>query len=237
MGPDDQEYISDEFSETHAEGLFQSLTLDFADKDEAGVPWPDIFERHLDSLTHRSTQRLAAASKVPASKNETPIKNTAQTRAQTRSGDPRRPSLDEEPVDPRSLSFQFSGGGYDAEDFMATGWLNPLPSQNNIPGWMRWTMMKFFVNLSEGGSSSGDFDPFNVEEVNYNHHAIDYDNIDDEALWAYEGIVLPGGQIVVGRWWCADDSDPGVGLGKTPAPATGEGECYSGPFLFWCVDE
>lgn len=28
---------------------------------------------------------------------------------------------------------------------------------------------------------------------------------DANALWAYEGIVLPGGQIILGRWWSPDD--------------------------------
>jgi len=28
---------------------------------------------------------------------------------------------------------------------------------------------------------------------------------DDEALWAYEGVVLPGGQIILGRWWSPED--------------------------------
>lgn len=42
-------------------------------------------------------------------------------------------------------------------------------------------------------------------------------------LYAYEGVVLPGGQIIVGRWWC---------------PYTGQGEdTYSGPFIMWCVDD
>ena len=29
----------------------------------------------------------------------------------------------------------------------------------------------------------------------------------DNAIWAYEGIVLPGGKIMVGRWW--NPIDPG----------------------------
>ncbi len=28
---------------------------------------------------------------------------------------------------------------------------------------------------------------------------------DEEALWAYEGVVLPGGQMMVGRWWSPED--------------------------------
>jgi len=29
----------------------------------------------------------------------------------------------------------------------------------------------------------------------------------DNSLWAYEGVVLPGGMIIVGRWW---HPQPGV---------------------------
>ena len=31
--------------------------------------------------------------------------------------------------------------------------------------------------------------------------------IDLNALWAYEGVVLPGGQIAVGRWWSPSEAD------------------------------
>lgn len=27
----------------------------------------------------------------------------------------------------------------------------------------------------------------------------------DDSLWAYEGVVLPGGMIVLGRWWHPED--------------------------------
>ena len=39
--------------------------------------------------------------------------------------------------------------------------------------------------------------------------------------WAYEGVVLPGGQVMVGRWWRPFDPED--------APS------YSGPFIFWQV--
>ncbi|KAK5157203.1 hypothetical protein LTR04_005479, partial [Oleoguttula sp. CCFEE 6159] len=83
------------------------------------------------------------------------------------------------------ISFRFDADGRDnTEKFSASGWLNPLPPQHGIPGWQRLTMMKFYED--DGGSGSYDLD----------------------GLWAYEGVVLPGGQIVLGRWWAVDD---GVG--------------------------
>ena len=75
------------------------------------------------------------------------------------------------------------GHGEDLEDdYMALGWLNPLPPQAGIPGWQRITFMKHFN-----------------EDLN--------DPMEDN-LWAYEGVVLPGGRIILGRWWFA--SEPNV---------------------------
>jgi hypothetical protein len=45
----------------------------------------------------------------------------------------------------------------------------------------------------------------------------------DESCWAYEGVVLPGGMIMVGRWWSpADDTVDRLG---------------TGPFIFWNVED
>lgn len=96
-------------------------------------------------------------------------------------------------------SRRFEGMGYDDEEFFGAGWLNPLPPQQCIPGWKRITMMKFFQD-------------------NNGH-------IDADALWAYEGVVLPGGQIIVGRWWSPEDSSE-----------QGKATMYSGPFILWNTD-
>lgn len=70
------------------------------------------------------------------------------------------------------------GRGEDLDDdFNAIGWLNPLPPQEGIPGWQRITFMKHFME--------------------------DLDEVDQDNLWAYEGVVLPGGRIILGRWWLA----------------------------------
>jgi hypothetical protein len=65
------------------------------------------------------------------------------------------------------------------DDFNAIGWLNPLPDQCQIPGWQRVTFMKHFMD--------------------------DFDQVEQDNLWAYEGVVLPGGRIMLGRWWYASD--------------------------------
>ena len=59
------------------------------------------------------------------------------------------------------------------------------------------TMMKYFIN------SDGD--------------------LDMDALWAYEGVVLPGNQIIVGRWW-------------SPEHHLNLANIYSGPFILWNTD-
>ncbi|KAF2869747.1 hypothetical protein BDV95DRAFT_85486 [Massariosphaeria phaeospora] len=96
-------------------------------------------------------------------------------------------------------NIHFVGKGEDLNDnFFARGWLNALPTQCGIPGWQRITFMKHFVE--------GD------EELN------------DDNLWAYEGVVLPGGRIILGRWWYASGN---VNLDDD----------YNGPFIFWAVEE
>lgn len=82
--------------------------------------------------------------------------------------------------DTSSKNIRFKGEGEDLKDtFFATGWLNPLPPQCGIPGWQRITFMKHFEK--------------------------DLDYIDEDNLWAYEGVVLPGGRIILGRWWYASE--------------------------------
>lgn len=82
------------------------------------------------------------------------------------------------------------------EPMLASGWIKELPPQHDIPGWQQINMIKY--SLGEDG-------------------AIDYTN-----LWTYDGVVLPGGQIIVGRWGVAWQQP-----GEVP---------YCGPFIMWCVD-
>jgi hypothetical protein len=125
------------------EGKIQSMEMKFLD--EGQLPWPRVFERHLDSL------RGAA-----------PLKTQGRSKPREAQG-----------------SIQFVGSGTDLDDdFRCMGWLNALPLQQGIPGWQRITFMKHFM----------DDDLADWEEDN---------------LWAYEGVVLPGGKIILGRWWFA----------------------------------
>lgn len=162
--------IQDNFAGEETAFSFQDMRLELASNDQ-DFPWPTAFERHLRSLS--------------------PPPSRAKTRAQKRCATP------DAIANFKPQSFRFDGEGQDVtEQFLASGWLNPLPPQSGVPGWQRMTMMKYF------------------EDEN------DVDGIDVNALWAYEGVVLPGGQIMLGRWWSPSDED----------------EMYSGPFILWCVD-
>jgi hypothetical protein len=78
----------------------------------------------------------------------------------------------------RSRAVRIEGDGSDEEeDFEIEGWLNPLPHQFGVPGWQRLTMMKYFYREDDYGNIT--------------------DEIDMGALWAYEGVMLPGGKIIV----------------------------------------
>ncbi|KAL9086360.1 MAG: hypothetical protein Q9165_007146 [Trypethelium subeluteriae] len=71
----------------------------------------------------------------------------------------------------RSKRFDITGDdGFD--DFDATGWLNPLPPQMSIPGWQRIVMVRYR------------FEQGSPEPI---------------PIFQCEGIVLPGGQMMLGR--------------------------------------
>lgn len=121
--------------------------------------------------------------------------NKPETRARTRAQ--KRSTQPDEHTWSKPQSFRFDGVGQDEnERFLASGYLNQLPAQSGIPGWQRMTMVKYFTD--------------------------EHGNLEGDSLWCYEGVVLPGGQIIFGRWWCPYD-----GVGE---------DMYSGPFLMWAVN-
>ena len=94
---------------------------------------------------------------------------------------------------PRYLNFE--GSGSDRDHFHCAGYLHAVSPQQGIPGWQRITLMKYALD------AHGFFDP--------------------GSCWAYEGIVLPGRQIILGRWW-------------SPFHTEGD-DAICGPFIFWNV--
>ncbi|KAH8592515.1 hypothetical protein B0O99DRAFT_517653 [Bisporella sp. PMI_857] len=82
------------------------------------------------------------------------------------------------------------------------GRIHALPPQQKIPGFQRISFLKFCY------AAEGLYDP--------------------DQVWGYEGCVLPGGRIIIGRWFDAtfhfahSDVEPL--------------KWFSGPFIYWNVD-
>ncbi|KAI6708363.1 hypothetical protein JHW43_009103 [Diplocarpon mali] len=81
------------------------------------------------------------------------------------------------------------------------GRVHALTLQQGFHGFQRISMMKFYTQVDQ-----------NEDHV-----------YDSAQVWAYEGVVLPGGRIIVGRWWPARDDPNNV-------------DTTSGPFIWWNVD-
>ena len=89
--------------------------------------------------------------------------------------------------------FHFKGEGIDeGAEFKVRGNIHAVAPVEDIPGWQRITFMKWFTG--DGGKD----------------HPI-----------CFEGVVLPGNKIILGRWWALYDDDDRREIG---------------PFIFWCVD-
>jgi hypothetical protein len=95
---------------------------------------------------------------------------------------------------------QFWGTSRGAKTGHFFGRIHAMIPQAGIHGFQRLTMMKFYTKIEDN------------EEV-----------YDPNQVWAYEGCVLPGGRIIVGRWW---DSNTDLANDRI----------NSGPFIWWNVD-
>lgn len=96
---------------------------------------------------------------------------------------------------------EFFGLGTDTSiTYHINGRIHDLPPQNGIHGFQRISMIKYLPDWT------GNYGPNRTQ------------------YWAYEGIVVPGGQVMLGRWW-----DPLV-------QNIGDGGSYCGPFIFWCTE-
>lgn len=205
----------------HHDG-FQTLELDFEPQANRAC-WPKIFENHLDAMPTKD------------------LCNILDGRPKTKTKRAKSP----QDYPKRGVHYrQFSGSGADAEPFQCSGILHPLPPQEQIPGWYRISMMKYFDPLvpqdslppQSNSPSASSQSPASVESPSHapyksagaDHSPNDMYQVDDDAeinagCWAYEGAVLPGGKIILGRWWSPFDDD---GLKR----------CI-GPFIFWNVDK
>jgi hypothetical protein len=99
----------------------------------------------------------------------------------------------------------FEASGYDHHPFDACVRVHPLPAQQGFPGWQRFSMVKYFRDQMSSNPL-----------------------VDD--LWAYEGCVLPGKEMILGRWFYLDPNVPASGAENIGFGGSGP---YSGPFIFW----
>lgn len=180
---------------------FQSLELDF--NQATCSPWPEWFEEKLEAFPPQS---ILTKLDIPP--------RTAPRRG--------------------AHYLAFSGGGVDSVDFDCAGILHPLQPVNQIPGWQRITMMKFYRDDDDDAStpssspSSDSFAATSAFAPISNPQGLDGRAEMPRATakdqcWAYEGVVFPGGQMMLGRWWF---------------PMENPTERYEiGPFIFWSVPD
>ncbi|KAI9839951.1 MAG: hypothetical protein M1819_000143 [Sarea resinae] len=107
---------------------------------------------------------------------------------------------------PKAARFMASGSDNNSA-FRASGYVHELPLQHSIPGFQRITMMKYYTKSMRPPRPAHVFPAVH----------------DETHIWAYEGVVLPGGNIMLGRWWLANNM-------------ANADVAESGPFLFWCID-
>ena len=225
---------------------FQTMTLDFSAP--PSTPWPEAFERHLHSLptpplvhalqNHLPTQKVTRAGVKYVQGPSNIIKPGKITKARKDSSNrkhapfPSPPSTSRRkealPAPKRGRDYLlFTGSGHDAESFHCNGIIHALPPQQGIPGFQRITLMKYFDpnSYSPSSSSPSSPDPFSGgfdDAGDGTGDGFRWDEADvDDGCWAYEGVVLPGGKVILGRWW-------------SPLDETGERE-WTGPFIFWNV--
>lgn len=66
-------------------------------------------------------------------------------------------------------------------------------------------------------------DPFRPEQMENDHFQLEDDADVDDECWCYEGVVLPGGMMMLGRWWSPTNNDSNM--------------TNMGPFIFWNVED
>ena len=71
------------------------------------------------------------------------------------------------------------------------------------------------------------FAHFSLLELADDENGVLQDDI--EWAWAYEGVIIPGGKIMMGRWWMVGAGGEGEGR-EIGGPKKGE----RGPWIFWC---
>ena len=229
------------FDEIDEAGL-QNIEFDFAE-DHNIAGWPKAFEDNLQAIPSIS---LYTYNRYVTQRDTVEVKGTAEEKKPTDgpingtrhiSKRKRRPlstttsipplndtqnsaaikklnsATSPEIVGPRKGKdyLPFSGSISDLSGYQGiSGILHNLPDQSGIPGFQRISFMKYAINIPK---QQDEVTPWASED----HH----DQIDED-YYCYQGVVLPGGHIILGRWW---------------APFDDEEQYCTGPFMLWAVEE
>jgi hypothetical protein len=111
----------------------------------------------------------------------------------------------------------------DSPSYLVRGFMEPVPSpQGGIPGWTRicfaiYDANRDFLKLasSDGDDENGDDKALSPDE---DWPPIDL-RMDFHWIFGYEGVMLPGGRMILGQWLDMARAD--------------EEQCSRGPFIFW----
>ena len=186
---------------------FQTMQLRFNLGNQTQY-WPAAFEENLHGIpTPELLNMIARDPNRPcepsgteeASRSERSAPNTSRCSI-PQDGTLVQPAIPVELPQPKAgvNYMHFRGRGRDDEDFWCSGMLHALPSQNGVIGWQRITFMKHFDCNGEIRTSTL------VPNIAYNGPEL-LDDIDRRTwivphdCWAFEGVVLPGGKIIVGK--------------------------------------
>lgn len=122
---------------------------------------------------------------------------------------------------PTASHIQFAGTGHNPAFFNCSGVIHAIAPQHGIPGWQRITMMKKWTKFDPALSDSQFPQPDDASGKGFALYSKGdaEDRVVDERCWAYEGVVLPGRMIMLGRWW-------------SPTDQTGE-MLETGPWILW----
>lgn len=202
---------------------FKTLDLDFTVTN--CEPWPGLFEEHLHGVPSASLlisldETLAFEKRqaptallisppytpgsliTPVSLLSAPSITPLSYPSLPANSQPFKPAIREAKA--ASDYLQFSGTGVDREPFHCAGILHAIPPQEDIPGWQRITMMQRDSDATAPGVGMA------------------IDSLTNDC-WAYEGVVLPGGMMMLGRWWSPLEEGPE--------------RLSTGPFIFWNVPD
>ena len=198
------------------ESRFQKLSLDFRPENQSPDPWPASFERHLNSIPSATLAHVLKHDPALSRFNGASIEKGEQLPF---------PSPLPEPVLGEDYA-QFRGSGFDSAAYTVRGHVHLLahhaerkslvptfPCQrltlDKVPGWRRISFMKY-----RGP------EPDEVRE--------------GQDIWAFEGVILSGGNVMFGRYWDPTETDFEADAAHLHDPEYRRTSRLTvGPFIYW----